>query len=89
MVAEIGDPTGDTGKGSGETAPETWRARTTGTAQDSVADKVVTLVGEMEITTEAEVCEGVMVTTTTPPTHQDRQNMWCSDHNCREGGRSE
>ena len=61
------DPTGDTGKGVGETVSETWRDRTTGTAQDSVAGELVTLVGEMEITAEAEVREGVMVTTPTSP----------------------
>ena len=67
MVAEIRDPTGDTGKGAGEMVPETQRDRTMGTAQDSVADAVVTVVGEMEITAEAEVHKGGMVTTTTPP----------------------
>ena len=55
MVAEIRALTGDTGKGAGEMVPETWRDRTTGTAQDSVADEVVTLVREMEITADAEV----------------------------------
>ena len=58
MVVEIGDLTGDTGKGAGDRVPETWRYRTTGTVRDSVADEVVTLVGEMEITAEAEVREG-------------------------------
>ena len=66
MVEEIRDTTRDTGKGAGETVPETWRDRTTGTAQYLVADDVVTLVGEMEITAEAEVREGGMVTTPTP-----------------------
>ena len=47
MVAEIRDPTGNTGKGAGETVSETWRDRTMGTAQDLVVEKVVTLVGEM------------------------------------------
>ena len=47
MVAEIRDPTGGTEKGAGETVPETQRDRTTGTAQDLVEDKVVTLVEEM------------------------------------------
>ena len=47
MVAEIGDLTGDTGKGAGETVPETRRDRTIGTAQYSVAYEVVTLVVEM------------------------------------------
>ena len=50
MVAEIGDPTGDTGTGAGGTVSETQRYRTTGTARYSVADKVVTLVEETEIT---------------------------------------
>ena len=67
MVAEIGDPTGDTGKGAGKTAPETWRDRTTRKKRDLVAEKVVTLVGEMEIMAEVEVREGEMVTTPTPP----------------------
>ena len=66
-MAEIGDPTGGTGKGAGETVPETQRDRTTGTARDLLADEVVTLVGEMKITAEAEVREGVMVSTPTPP----------------------
>ena len=47
MVADIGDPTGDNGKGAGETVPETRRDRTTGTAQDLAADEVVTLVGDI------------------------------------------
>ena len=67
MVAEIGDPTGDTGTGAGETLPETHRDRTMGTAQNLVAEKVVPLMVEMEITAEAEVREGGMVTTPTPP----------------------
>ena len=68
MVAKIGDPTGDTGKGAGGTVPETRRKKTTRTAQDSVADKAVTLVGDRtEITAEAEVREGGMLTTPTPP----------------------
>ena len=50
VVTDIGDPTGDTGKGAGETVPETWRDRTTGTARDSVAYEVVTMVREIEIT---------------------------------------
>ena len=33
---------------------------------------MVTLVGEMEITAEVEVCEGEMVTTPTPPNKTDR-----------------
>ena len=68
MVVEIGDPTRDNGTGAGETVPETWRDRTTETAQYLVADEVVTLVEEMEIT--AEVRKGEMVTTPTPPPRQ-------------------
>ena len=70
MVEEIRDPTGDTGKGLGEMVPETRRGRTTRTAQDLVADKVVTLVGEIEIAVEAQVHEGETVTTPNHPTHQ-------------------
>ena len=74
MVAEIRDPTGDTGKGAGETVPETRRERTTGTAQDLVADEVVILVGKRtEITVEAEVRKGEMITTPTPTTRTDRE----------------
>ena len=85
MLAEIGDPTGDTGKGAGGTVPETQRDRTTGTAQDLVAEKVVTLVEETEITAEAEVRKGEMVTTATPPPRQ--AEIRGGDQNCREGGR--
>ena len=46
MVAEIGDPTGDTKTGAGDTVLETQRDSTTGTAQYLVADEVVTLVEE-------------------------------------------
>ena len=67
MVAEIGDPTGDTGTGAGETLSETHRDRTMGAAQNLVAEKVVPLMVEMEITVKAEVREGGMVTTPTPP----------------------
>ena len=67
MVAETKDPTGNNGKGAGETVPETRRDRTTGTAHDLVVDKVVTLVGEMEITAETEVRKGEMVKTTPSP----------------------
>ena len=88
MLAEIGDPTGDTGTGAGEMVPETWRDRTTGTARDLVVEEVVTLVGDMEITAEVEVREGEMVTK--PPTpHQEGQKMWGGGQNCWEGGRSE
>ena len=58
MVEDIRDPTGDTRKGAGETVPETRRDRTMEMARDLVSDEVVTLVGEMEITAEAEVSEG-------------------------------
>ena len=76
MVAEIGDPTEDTVKGAMGTVPETQRDRTMGTAQDLVAKEVVTLVGDRtEITVEAEVCEGRMVKTPTPPTRTDRECM--------------
>ena len=87
MMEEIRDPTGDTGKGAGGTVPETWMDRTTGTAQDLVADKVVILVGEIKITAEAEESKGGMVKTLTPP-HQDRHRMWDGGQNCRDGGRS-
>ena len=71
MVADIGDPTEGTFKLEGETVPETWRDRTMVTAQDSVADEVVALVGDMEIKVEAEVRKGETVTKPTPY-HQDR-----------------
>ena len=58
MVEDIRDPVGVTRKGAGETVPETRRDRTMGMARDLVSDEVVTLVGEMEITAEAEVSEG-------------------------------
>ena len=85
MVAEIRDPTGDTGTGAGDTVPETHRDITMVTAQYSVADDVVTLVEETEITVEAEVHKGEMVTTPTPP-QQDRQKMRVGGQNCWEGG---
>ena len=72
-MTDIGDPTEDTGKGAGETVQETWRDRTTGTAWDLVAEKVVTLVGDMEIKAEAEERKGEMVTTPTPPTKTSRK----------------
>ena len=68
MVADIGDPTGGTGTGAGNRVPEPQRDRTTGTARDSVTGEVVTLVGEMEITAEAEMREGRIVTKPTTPT---------------------
>ena len=66
MLAEIRDPMGDTGTGVGGTVPETQRDITTGIVQYLVVDEVVTLVEETEITAEAEVREGSMVTTPTP-----------------------
>ena len=63
------------GKEWGGTVPETRRDRTTETARDLMADKVVNLVGEIEIKAEAEVCEGVMVKTSTPPPQQYGQKM--------------
>ena len=89
MLAEIGDPTEDTGKGEGGTAPGiNWRDRTTGAAQDAVAEEAVMLVGyRTGITAEAEVRREVMVTTPTLP-HQDGQRMWGRGQNCRDGGRS-
>ena len=85
MVAEIGDPTGDTGTGAGHTVPETQRDRTTGTAPNLVVDEVVNLVEETEIMAEEEVSEGGMVTTPTAP-HQDGQKMRGDGQNCRKGG---
>ena len=67
MLADIGDPTGETETGAGDTVPETQRDRTTGTAQDLVAYDVFTLVEETEITAEVEMRNGEMVTTPTPP----------------------
>ena len=64
MMAEIRDPTGNTGIGAGETVQDTMRDRTTVTARDLVTDEVVTLVGEKK----ADVREGGMVTTPTPLT---------------------
>ena len=74
MVADIRDPTEDTGKGEGGTVlGRNLRDRTTGAVQDEVAVEAVTLVGDrMGIKLEAEVREGVMVTTQTPPTRMDR-----------------
>ena len=53
--------------------PEPWRDRTTGTARDFVADEVITLVVEMEITAEAEVHEGGVATKPTNPTKTDEK----------------
>ena len=74
MLVEIRYPTGDTGKGAGETVTETWRYRTTGMAQDLVVDEVFTLVGEMEITAKAKVSEEGMVTTPPPPPPRRAEN---------------
>ena len=74
MVADIGDPMGDTGTGAGDMVPETHRDSTKGTAQDLVANEVVTLVEETGITAEAEVREGGMVTTPTPPPPRRAEN---------------
>ena len=46
MVADIRDPTGNTGKGEGGTVAETWRDRTTRMAHDLEADKAFILVGD-------------------------------------------
>ena len=46
---------------------ETQRNSTTGTAQDLVADEVVTLVEETGITAEVEVRKGAMFQTPPPP----------------------
>ena len=49
------------------------RDRTTGVAQDAVAEEAVTfVVDRTEITAEAEVREGLVVTTLTPPQNIDR-----------------
>ena len=79
---------GGTEKGTGGTVPETRRDRTTGTAQYLVADKLVTMVGEMEITTEAEVREGGMVKTPTPSPSGWTENAR-HGQNYQEGGRSD
>ena len=58
---------------SKETVPETRRDRIMGTAQYLVAEEMFTLVRDRtDITAEAEVREGVMVKTPTPPTSTDR-----------------
>ena len=86
MVADIGDPTEGTVKVEGGTVPETWRDRTMVKARDLVANKVVTLVGNMEIKVEAEVRKGETVTKPTPY-HQDRHKIQGRGKNCQEGGR--
>ena len=87
MVADIGDPSGGTGTGVGDTVPETQRDRTTGMVRYLVADEVVTLVEGMGITAEAAVREGDMVQTPNP-SHQDGQKIRGGNQNSREGGRS-
>ena len=74
MVAEIGDTTEDTGTGAGDTLTETQMDRRNVTTRDSVADEVVNLVGEMEITVEAEVRKREMVTTPTLPPPRRAEN---------------
>ena len=81
MASESRDPTGDTGTGADITDIGTRRLRT---AQDLVADVVE---AETLITAEAEVREGAMVQTPTPP-HQDGQKTRGSRQNGHEGGRS-
>ena len=89
MVAEIGDLIEDTGKGAGGTVPETWRNRTTGTAQDLVVEKAVTLVRyRMKISLEAKVRKGRMVTTPTTPPHKDGYRIRGDGQKCGDGGRS-
>ena len=88
IVAEIVDSTRDTGTEAGETVLETWRDKIKGPVQDLVVDEVVTLVEEMEITMEAEVHQGAMATTQTPPPQQDAKKMRGGGQNYREGGRS-
>ena len=85
MAEEIGYPMGDTGTGAEIAAIETWRHSITGTAQDLVADVVEI---EAVTTAEAEVREGAMVQTPTPPPHQDRQKNRGGGQTGREGGRS-
>ena len=81
----MGIPQGGTGTGAGVTVKETQRYSTTVTAQDSVADEVVTLVEETRITMEAAVRDGAMIQP--PPPHQDGQKIWGGGQNCWEGGR--
>ena len=75
----------DPGKEAGETVPETERNRTTGTVQDLVADEVVILLEEMEITAEAEL-RGGNGSNTNPP-HQDGQKVRGGGQSCRGGDR--
>ena len=78
MLSEKRHLTGDTGTG---VVIRTWRLRT---AQYLVADLAA---AETEITVEAEVREGAVVQTPTPP-HQYEQKTWGGGQNEREGGRS-
>ena len=77
--AAIGDPTEETGKGTGGTSPSrTRRDRTTVVAQDVVVEEAVTLVEDkMGQTAEADVCEGVMTITPTPPPPPTRTDRGC------------
>ena len=77
---------GDNGTQAGDTVTENQKDSTAGTVQYLVADEMVTLGEETGITAEAEVHEGVMVQTPTPP-HQDRQKIRGGGQNCWEGGR--
>ena len=81
MVAEIRNPTGDTGEGGGGMFQETQRGITTVTAQDLVAYSVVTLVEETVITAEDEVPEEAIVTTPTPlpPPIRAKTSGWWSE----------
>ena len=74
MVAEIRDPTGDTGTGAGDTVQETQRDITMGKERYLVADEVVTLVEETGTTAEAAVQEGDMVQTLPPPPLRRAEN---------------
>ena len=52
-------------------------------ARDLLADKVVTLVREIEITAEAVGRKGGMLATPTPPPpHQYGQKIWGGGQNC-------
>ena len=64
MSSENRHPTGDTGTGA---VIRNWRIRA---AQDLVAEVAA---AETDITAEAEVGEGTMVQTPTPPTKTDRK----------------
>ena len=80
MTSESKYPGGDTGTAADFTDIGTWIVRT---AQDSVVGGAE---AETEITTEAAVCEGVMVQTPTPP-HQDGQKILGRGQNSCKGCR--